>query len=966
MLLIFFAFACGDSKEELIDPYLTLELENNVFNVPIEGKSATIKIRTNLPDWELIPQVSGGYDWCETSVGLSASDIHLLSLTVAPNAGMGKREAGFMLRGTGVENIAFRVVQLGSEPEILVDVASKQLTKEEQTFTITVTANVEHRCQNEKEWLTLVERPDTRGMTESVYEYSVTANTGLDIRRDVIHIESVGLEGEPVAVEIPVEQEAADLEDVIKPDIQIKVEKVEMVQGTVYGQQTPELTIDDKLNTFYGSGKKPQNPAEPIILDYELKEGAERVDYVILHQRQGATDLTRMTKGEIEYKSSAVTDWVKCGSFDESELTPSIRIDVNVANPTHLRLTLERTSTESGGGSVALAEFECFQKAEGADFDLAADAAYFEDNVFSQLKPGITQADISKITHPMVRAVAKELLNGTYAHEFRVRTYQSCRDPEIVGDELTIGKRSICDNPTGLFFEQGKRYVIFVGDEIGDRTLDLYICDWRANVREKQTIGLKSGLNIVDVNVDGTGYMQYWTKTDVPEPAVKVHVCYGNEIGFWDVRAGHTNADWKRILALANDCAQRLNISNAMIDISGELVQLINTVQAFNTHCPDDIEDVAKMHDELMTIEYTLMGLVKHNAVPRNRILGVRSWGDNPNWGGSCANFPNSEGAMLNRNIFVNGLWVFGHEFGHGNQVAQMKGAGWAEVTNNIYAQQVLYLMNNGECRLEYTLFKRDGYTDKQYGDRVNAYLNDALIKGKPYLTHGGGLIEDDPKHGTYYQADPFVSLAPLWQLSLFFMLTEDAPWSKPDFWGDVHWAAIQGHNSQNAPGKRYCDFMKRLMDASGLDLTDHLTKIGLLREYNMRVGDYGGPKQVTITQAMVEEVRAYGRNKSQVPTPVIYYISANSLEAYRHQLPVQGTFGQGVTSGDFSKTISHSVWKNVVAFETYTGDNMIDVCIAGTGTTNNSSTFVRYPEGATRIEAVSWDGKRTLVFGAR
>ena len=31
---LFFLFACSDTEENLIDPYLTVELENNVFNVP--------------------------------------------------------------------------------------------------------------------------------------------------------------------------------------------------------------------------------------------------------------------------------------------------------------------------------------------------------------------------------------------------------------------------------------------------------------------------------------------------------------------------------------------------------------------------------------------------------------------------------------------------------------------------------------------------------------------------------------------------------------------------------------------------------------------------------------------------------------------------------------------------------------------------------------------------------------------
>lgn len=58
-----------------------------------------------------------------------------------------------------------------------------------------------------------------------------------------------------------------------------------------------------------------------------------------------------------------------------------------------------------------------------------------------------------------------------------------------------------------------------------------------------------------------------------------------------------------------------------------------------------------------------------------------------------------------------------------------MKGAGWAEVTNNIYAQQAMYQMNNAACRLEHTEFKRQGYNDKVVADRFNAYLNDAIVK---------------------------------------------------------------------------------------------------------------------------------------------------------------------------------------------------------------------------------------------
>lgn len=958
LLICFFSMcSCSDEKEEMVTPYLTTDIENNLLNVPIEGKTINVKVHTNLSDWELSPNIPNGYDWCHTSVGLSHSDTHLLTFTITPHNGAGKREAKFTLQGKGTEDIIMRIVQMGSEPAILVDIESKTLSKDAQTFTVKVTANVEYLLRNEKEWLTQ-EQPRTKGMVESDYQYSVTANTGLSARQDIIYVESTGQMEEPIIVKIPVKQNSADIDDVIPDDIKVGIKSVKMIQGNHFGDQKPENTIDGDLSTTYSSAK--QTTPEPVILEYTLDEGVEKVDYVVLRQFEKATIRNQLTKGSIAYRSASSPDWQECGTFDEQDIVSSIRVNTNMQAPTSVRLILQRT--EQSPPNVALAEFECYQKA--IEFDLEADRTYFEDHVFSQLKPTTTQADIEKITHPMIRAVAQELLENMYSTEFRVRTYQSCKNPEIVGKELTIGKRSICDNPTGLFFEKGKKYIVFVGDEIGENVINLYICDWRKNNRDKQTIKLKRGLNTLETPIDGLGYIQYWTETETANPPVKVHVCQGNEIGFWDIRAGHQNDDWKRILRLANQCAQRLHITNAMIDVLGEHIQLVNTVQAFNTYCPDDIEGIISKHDELLRIEYSMMGLVKNNVVPRNRMLGVRSWGDSPNWNGTCANFPNNEQPMLDKGAFLQNIWVFGHEFGHGNQVEQMKSGGWGEVTNNLYTQQAMYLMNNGYCRLEHETFKREGYDKGVIGDRFNDYLFAAVIDKKTYLTKDG--LFDDPDKGEYYKSSPFVSLAPLWQLSLFFMLATDAPWHTPDFWPDIHWAAINDNRPEYTYGERYVKFMKRSMDISGYDLTDFFEHFGLLREMNIKVAAYGPASQVTITKAMVDEVKAHAQGKLQPPTPVIHYISGNSLNAYNKQLPVQGIFDQGISSGVLSKTISHTIWKNVVAFETYADNKLVEISIAGTGSANNASTLVRYPQGATRIEAVAWDGTRTLVCGTR
>ena len=73
-----------------------------------------------------------------------------------------------------------------------------------------------------------------------------------------------------------------------------------------------------------------------------------------------------------------------------------------------------------------------------------------------------------------------------------------------------------------------------------------------------------------------------------------------------------------------------MNVTNAMLDVLGERVQLINTVNAFNTYCPDDIMSIMNMHDELMQIEYMMMGLVKNNAVPPKSYVGCAFMGRIP------------------------------------------------------------------------------------------------------------------------------------------------------------------------------------------------------------------------------------------------------------------------------------------------------------------------------------------------
>ena len=197
--------------------------------------------------------------------------------------------------------------------------------------------------------------------------------------------------------------------------------------------------------------------------------------------------------------------------------------------------------------------------------------------------------------------------------------------------------------------------------------------------------------------------------------------------------------------------------------------------------------------------------------------------------------------------------------------------------------------------------------------------------------------------------------------MTMYFMAAD----IKPDFWPDVHWAAIHDNDKSYSPGRRYVNFMKRAIDASGLNLCGFFEGMGLLKVFdNVKVDDYT-VATINITQEMVDEVKAYGEGKT-LPSGGMQYISANSVEAFKSKSNVEGTFNSGITKETDYVTVDHAIWKNVVAFETYKGKELTDICIVGTGDVTNKTTRVDYPTGATRIEAVGWDGSRTLVTGSR
>ena len=165
--------------------------------------------------------------------------------------------------------------------------------------------------------------------------------------------------------------------------------------------------------------------------------------------------------------------------------------------------------------------------------------------------------------------------------------------------------------------------------------------------------------------------------------------------------------------------------------------------------------------------------------------------------------------------------------------------------------------------------------------------------------------------------------------------------------------------------GQLQLNFMRNVCDVVKEDLTDFFIKVGMLKPIDKDMDDYTRA-QLTITEEQCQDLVKYASRYPKPASPVIYYLTANSVTSYQRRLPVEGVYEKGLTFKEGTCLVSHKYWKNVTVFETYKGAELTYVTMMGTDSRERSTTLIRFPEGSTRIEAVSWDGKRTLVYGKR
>ncbi len=579
------------------------------------------------------------------------------------------------------------------------------------------------------------------------------------------------------------------------------------------------------------------------------------------------------------------------------------------------------------------------------------DATLFKDDSFTSLRPSATPDAIRKMSDPFLKDLAASMKKGTYELKKRARTYEAYEPVDDLSKRLRTSTYSRFENPTGIYFEEGEDPVVYVKG-IENEKVEFKVYNFGSEGTGQQNVQpLKNGLNILKGKNKGLGYISYYTPNYQKAPKVSVHVLNGKVNGVFDSSVS-TNQDWKKMLE---------NAPCEVIDIVGKRVHLVYPVKELKETCPDDGLKLINLYDQIIGHQHQIMGLVKYNIQPKNRMLGRVIWKGFMHADGMGAAFHNGTMREVgNPEVVPKSSWGIAHEFGHVNQTRPvMMWVSTTEVTNNLFSAWSNYILNPTGMRLESE--RINGGDGNVIGGRFNAYLNSALIDGSNWLCQKGP--DSRPHHaieGMMVQ-DHFVKLGPLWQLQLYFTAAKRG---NPDFLADVFQTARAMKTEGKSNGDYQLAFMKNVCDATKTDLSDFFIRVGMLKPIDEELDDYSIGR-MTITKAQCSNLVKYAQRYPKPESPVIYYISVNSVEAYKNKLPLEGRPNQGVTdNGNHTLTISHKSWKNAAVFETYKNDQLIKIAMVGTDSPDNSSTLVQYPEGATKVVAVGWNGKRALVYG--
>ena len=943
-LIIFFvlvqgavAFSCASDDEvlEVVD----LSVNKEVVDFKSEAGTQNITVSTTAPTWE----AKADKNWCTLSVAGK-----ILKVSVDESEERLVREATITITAEGQKKMV-KVRQLGYEAAILIDTNVFEVEVIGKEITFNVTTNVEVSA-GFPDWITEKAKSRAPEMVTSTHTYIVKSST-LDEKREGAIVftevlpEGVSEENSPVSASVLVSQHGLNEynggagED-IEGDIKVKV--VSGHDTSHQGEDAIEKSFDGDYTTLYHSSWSNAGANYfPITLTYNFAEASD-VDYLIYYPRSTGYN-GHFKEVEIQYsEDGSVFTKLLDKDFEGSATATRITFD-NTVRAKSFRFVV-KSGAGDGQGFASCAEMEFYAKNLNA-FDYST---LFEDETCSNLKAGITEADIENCKYPFFKNLAYYMFKDKYDRNFRVEDYKAFPNPDIQSETHKTNPYSLLDNPTGISVKEGETLVVMVGDTHGQnigmkvQNLDVPGGDGFGGV----TYPLYRGINKLTMTGKGLVYVMYHTKTledaETAQP-VKIHFASGTVNGYFDSQKEEHQGRWSELLGKA---------TNKYFDVVGKYAHLTFETNDFRKYVSTNGNELIDLYDKIAHSEMQLLGLEKYDKMFKNRIyLNVMYHSFMYATAYHTAYNQSTMGDVCDPNVLkTTGCWGPAHEIGHCNQTRPgVKWIGLTEVTNNIMSEYVQTTIFGQPSRIQ---------TEDMgavYRNRYSKAWNGIIV---PKASHADFKNLDDSD-------DVFCKLVPFWQLELYFgKVLGRTPLQQSDrggFYPDVFEYARTKDYGGMSEGQIQMDFVYNCCVAAQVNLLDFFEKWGFLTPVDRSIEDYD-TKTLKVTEEMVDELKKKVENLGydKLQNIALEYISDNTWELYKNKPEVIS----GTNATRSGNTITIKNWQNVVAYEVKDQTGKLVFVSSGEKTASTTDLFTLSGnwDSSYKLYAVSAAGKRTEI----
>ena len=741
------------------------------------------------------------------------------------------------------------------------------------------------------------------------------------------------------------------------------------------GGEGADKAIDGQTSTIWhsnwGSGT-----SFPVTFTVTLDQ-TTHVDYLRYIPRQDGNSNGNWNEVELSYApTTGSNSFTKVGTYNLGGSSAAYDFYLPGGG---LECGKVRFTIKSGAnGFASAAEVEAYVIDNTKD---QAFAPYFEDDLYTVLKPGVTSSE--GIADADVKKLVDNLLaTPTSYKKFRVGEYEAYMTTSTVRNNLKISSQyNNYENPTGIYLKAGESCVV-VARGITEYPVGVKIKNWYLD-ESSSAYSLRNGVNVITAQTEGNVFVNYYTDDFENAPNVKVHFVNARVQGYWDQET-MTNADWKEILKSKSYDDQTILITRS------RYAQLAYPVSTWLQYCPSNVDSVMTMYQQTQWALRDMLGLEKYGRQVKNRqLFYATDYGFMAAGGEGAYCHVGSLGGIMKPDSKNFDFWGVGHEWGHNNQMPNgFKWPGCGETTNNISASwaQLHFSGNKNYTRLEDETSGVGAYKNMR-GGRMQTYFEEGIRKGVAWQLQDGpdyngatpgektvtGYDADGKSIGTVTTTsrnyDHFVKLVPFWQLNLWGTMAGKSP--------DIIPMVIEGIRNDasytskyNTSGKQQVNWMKLACDSTGLNLLPFFEKAGMLKPINAYIEDYT-PGWLVISTEMIDALKDHVRAKGY-PTPKeeINYINSHNYHIYRDKLALEvpAEYGYGCKDmGNGTIRVEHSKVKNAVAFETYDAyGSLTHITMYGLAATydTHTDTKVLFTGASAYIVAVGYDGTRKMIYG--